>query len=90
MRSSAYADTRACVRVGGSPRRAGGRGMPSKGAVLEPDWPLAVWIRERRICMTSMYRSGERPISLFNSVGWFEGSAFVSVDFDVEDVILEE
>ena len=25
-----------------------------------------------------------------NSVGWFEGCAFVSVDFDVEDVIVVE
>jgi hypothetical protein len=63
MGSLAYADTRVCVRVGGSPRRAGGRGMPSKGEVLEPDWPLAVWIRERRVFMTRMYRSGERPHS---------------------------
>ena len=26
---------------------------------------------------------------MFNSVGWFEGSAVVSVDVDVEDVIVE-
>jgi hypothetical protein len=35
--------------------------MPSKSPVLEPGWPLAVWMSESRVYMTRMYRSEKRP-----------------------------